>query len=54
MPREDFFMNKKEIIEALKAKDFTPYYEEADRIRKQYKGDEVLIRSISNLVATAL
>lgn len=44
--REDFFMTKNEIIEALLAEDFTYYYKKADEIRWKHKGDEVLIRAI--------
>ncbi|MGL4484163.1 MAG: radical SAM protein, partial [Anaerovoracaceae bacterium] len=39
-------MNKEEIIAALKSEDFSPYYKEADKIRKEIKGDDVYIRAI--------
>lgn len=39
-------MNREEIIKALKGEDFSQYYEKADAIRKENKGDDVLIRAI--------
>lgn len=39
-------MNKEQIIEALKAEDFTEYYHRANEIRKKTKGDDVFIRAI--------
>lgn len=39
-------MERLEIIEALKMEDFTPIYERANDIRKERKGDDVLIRAI--------
>lgn len=39
-------MNRDELIKALKCEDFTPYFEKADEIRKQTKGEEVFIRAI--------
>ena len=44
--REDFFMGKKEIIEAILSDDFTYYYQKADKIRREYKRDVVHIRAI--------
>lgn len=39
-------MDRNEIIRALKVDDFSYYYEMSDCIRRQYKGEEVLIRAI--------
>lgn len=39
-------MNRREIIEALKADDFTEFYREADRICRREKGDTVFMRAI--------
>jgi len=39
-------MTKQEMIDALKLEDFSPIYHEADRIRKEVKGDDVFVRSI--------
>lgn len=39
-------MDKQEIINLLALEDFTPVYEQADRIRKEHVGEEVHIRAI--------
>ncbi|MEG0430621.1 MAG: [FeFe] hydrogenase H-cluster radical SAM maturase HydE [Anaerovoracaceae bacterium] len=39
-------LTRQDIIDLLKLDDFTPIYEEADRIKCQQKGKEVLIRAI--------
>jgi len=39
-------MTKQEMIDALMLEDFSPIYHEADRIRKEVKGDDVFVRSI--------
>ena len=39
-------MKKNEIIKALKSKSFDEYYNQADKIRKKEKGNEVFIRAI--------
>ncbi len=39
-------MTKQEMIEALMLEDFSPIYHEANRIRKEVKGDDVFVRSI--------
>jgi biotin synthase len=39
-------MERQELIKALGSEDFTPYYREADRIRKEVKGDDVFVRCI--------
>lgn len=39
-------MNRRELIAALQAKDFSPYYRQADQIRFREKGDYVDIRAI--------
>lgn len=39
-------MTKQEMIDALMLEDFSPVYHEADRIRKEVKGDDVFVRSI--------
>lgn len=39
-------MQRQEMIDALKLEDFTPYYREADRIRREVKGDGVFVRCI--------
>lgn len=47
-------MDKKELVNLLTLENFTPVYEEADRIRRQTVGDEVHIRAIiefSNICA---
>jgi biotin synthase len=43
---EDLSMTKQEMIDALMLEDFSPIYHEADRIRKEVKGDDVFVRSI--------
>ena len=47
-------MTKQELVQLLALEDFSPVYEEADRIRKETVGDEVHIRAIiefSNICA---
>ena len=39
-------MNRRDLIDALKAEDFSPYYRLADKIRFQEKGNYVDIRAI--------
>jgi biotin synthase len=43
---EDLSMTKQEMIDALMLEDFSLIYQEADRIRKEVKGDDVFVRSI--------
>ena len=38
-------MNRRDLIDALKAEDFSPYYRLADKIRFQEKGNYVDIRA---------
>ena len=46
MTKREVTEKEREIWEALTGDDFSPIYEEADRIRQREKGDEVFIRAI--------